>query len=96
METKSNPFEDLMQEISEVKTLLKKFIQQTSEEQSQKSSNNLLNFESACKFLQVAPSTLYKYVSERKITFCKSGKHLRFWEKDLIEFNNKGRHNAIK
>jgi len=46
----------------------------------------LLNVAEAARFLAVSPSTLYGWVWQRRITFVKLGRALRFDKADLQEY----------
>ena len=60
------------------------------------SKNRLLDVTGAADYLGVSPRFMRRLVAERRITFVKLGRHLRFDINDLDQFVDAGRVNAVE
>ncbi len=60
------------------------------------SKTRLLDVTGAADYLGVSPRFMRRLVAERRITFVKLGRHLRFDINDLDQFVDSGRVNAVE
>ena len=77
-----NPFQEIHESISDLKKLLseqKILIHKTPEKE-------IFNFQETCGFLDIVPTTLYRYVSKRQIPFHKKFNKLYFYREELINW----------
>ena len=73
-------FNQLCTDTAEVKHLLK------IQERTQDKKDKLLTLTEAAEYLNLAKSTIYRFVSDRAIPFKKMGKRLYFLESQLFEW----------
>jgi excisionase family DNA binding protein len=58
--------------------------------------HRLLNIQQAAEYLGLKVSTLYKWVSKKRITYCKSGRLLKFDLNDLDRSIEKSKVKPVK
>lgn len=80
-----NPFEDIMNELADLKQMVRHQGEQIQKLQGVESDRKMF-LEEAAKYLGVAKNTLYLYLSKKKIKHSKTGNKVIFWKSDLDNY----------
>lgn len=91
-----NPFEVLNQRLYNIETILSKLKQQNLKPILPAVEERPKDVKEAAAFLKISPQKLYILTSKRLITFTKPNKKLLFFESDLLNYLNSGRHKTRK
>ncbi len=90
-----NPFEVINKELQDIKNLLTELKQQNIKplpvvEETPK------DVKEAAAFLKRKEQKVYILTSRREITFAKKGKKILFFQRDLLNYLNSGKHKSRK
>lgn len=88
-----NPFISIMQELQELKQMVKLLHESQSETVMGSSDSDFMQLSEAANLLGIAKSTLYKYSCSRKspFTFYKVGKRLFCKRGELLQYMNESK-----
>jgi excisionase family DNA binding protein len=84
-----NPFDQIEQRLNVIEDLLNTMLNRL--EQIEKPSSEMVgNVDECSGWIKKSPSTIYKYVSEKKIPYIKSGKKVLFDKDEILEWLKTG------
>ncbi len=91
-----NPFEVINKELQDIKNLLTELKQQNIKPDLPVVEETPKGVKEAAAFLKCKEQKIYILTSRREITFTKKGKKIFFWQKDLLDYLNSGKHKSRK
>ncbi|GGF49187.1 helix-turn-helix domain-containing protein [Echinicola rosea] len=82
MEFNLQSFKEMARQLDALNRKIDQLVDQTHSEYG----SEVMSIDEAAKFLKLTKSTLYKKTSLNEIPFCKTGKVIVFFKKDLVEW----------